>query len=218
VYLPVVDSDVPVIAQLMNRAYRGPGGSSGWSTEEAYLAGERNTETLLRADVKAKPSAFLLKWKNEPAKRIVGCVWLEPIGENTWYLGSLAIDPEQQNGGLGRTMLAAAEEWARERGAKRMRLTAINVREALIAWDVRRGYAKTGAAEPFPYGDDRSGRPTQCFKLRGFGETALGGSRPVPAPRHSDLTMTGVSYERRTLWPPACFSDSDDAERRWFAP
>ena len=158
-YLPVVDSDIPAVVQLMNRAYRGSDGFSGWSAKEAYLAGERTTETLLRADLKARPSASLLKWKDEPAERIVGCVWLEPIAYDTWYLGSLAIDPENQNGGLGRAMLAAAEDWVRERGAKRMRMTVINVREALIAWYVRRGYVKTGATEPFPYGDDRFGRP-----------------------------------------------------------
>lgn len=56
-------------------------------------------------------------------------------------------------------MLEAAEEWARERGAKRMRMSVINVREALIAWYIRRGYEKTGEIEPFPYGDDRFGRP-----------------------------------------------------------
>ncbi|MCE2604311.1 GNAT family N-acetyltransferase, partial [Pseudomonas aeruginosa] len=70
-------------------------------------------------------------------------------------MGSLAIDPKRQNGGLGRTMLAAAEDWVRDRGAKRVRMTVINVREALIAWYLRRGYAKTGVTEPFPFGDDR---------------------------------------------------------------
>jgi ribosomal protein S18 acetylase RimI-like enzyme len=159
VYRPVADSDIPAIVQLMNRAYRGSGSSPGWSTEEAYLGGDRTTEAVLRADLKAKPSASLLKWKDERAERIIGCVWLEPMTEDTWYLGSLAIDPEQQNGGLGRTMLAAAEKWVHERGAKRVRMSVINIREALIAWYVRRGYVKTGATEPFPYGDDRFGRP-----------------------------------------------------------
>jgi ribosomal protein S18 acetylase RimI-like enzyme len=165
-YLPVADADIPVIVGLMNRAYRGADKSSGWSTEEAYLAGDRTTEALLRADIKAKPSASLLKWQDERAQGIAGCVWLEPINEDTWYLGSFAIDPQRQNGGLGRTMLAAAEDWVRKRGAKRVRMAVINVRDALIGWYVRRGYSKTGATEPFPYGDDRFGKPLRddlCF-------------------------------------------------------
>lgn len=56
-------------------------------------------------------------------------------------------------------MLLAAEEYVRVRGAKRIRMSITNVREALIAWYVRRGYERTGEIEPFPYGDDGYGRP-----------------------------------------------------------
>ena len=70
----------------MNRAYRGSDGASDWSTEKAYLAGDRTTESLLRADIKAKLSASLLKWQDERSEEIVGSVWLEPIDDDTWYL------------------------------------------------------------------------------------------------------------------------------------
>jgi ribosomal protein S18 acetylase RimI-like enzyme len=165
-YLPATDSDISLIVKLMNRAYRGADNASGWTSEEAHLSGDRTTDDLLRADVQGKPSASLLKWQDEPAEEITGCVWLEPISEDTWYLGSLAIEPKRQNSGLGRAMLAAGENWAHERGAKRIRMTVINVREALIAWYLRRGYSGTGATEPFPYGDDRFGKPLRddlCF-------------------------------------------------------
>jgi hypothetical protein len=33
------------------------------------------------------------------------------------------------------------------------------VRETLIAWYERRGYVLTGETQPFPYGDERFGRP-----------------------------------------------------------
>jgi hypothetical protein len=38
-------------------------------------------------------------------------------------------------------------------------MTVLNVRDALIAWYVRRGYAMTGETQAFPYGDERFGRP-----------------------------------------------------------
>ena len=38
-------------------------------------------------------------------------------------------------------------------------MTVINVRDTLIAWYLRRGYQRTGATEPFPYGNDRVGKP-----------------------------------------------------------
>jgi ribosomal protein S18 acetylase RimI-like enzyme len=166
-YTPAIDEDIPEIVALMNRAYRGNTGS-GWSTEDAYITGDRTTEALFRADLAGSPSASLLKWRDEEEASIVGCVWLEPADNSTWYLGSLAIDPRKQNGGLGRTMLQAAEEWARARGAERMRMSVTNVREALIAWYLRRGYERTGKTEPFPYGDDRFGTPLRddlCFVI-----------------------------------------------------
>ena len=157
-FLPAADADVPGIVRLMNRAYRGAG-AGGWSTQEAYLSGDRITEDVLRADLIAKPEASLLKWEDPEGGPLLGCVWIEPLENDVWYLGSLATDPTLQNSGLGRILLSAAEDWARERGAKRIRMNVVNVRDALIAWYVRRGYAKTGETEPFPYGDDRFGAP-----------------------------------------------------------
>lgn len=165
-YVPITDEDVPAIVALMNRAYRGSGASSGWNTEAGYIAGDRTTTALLRADLAAKPEGSFLKWADGSTDRLKGCVWLEPLGDDVWYLGSLAIDPAQQNGGLGRVMLSAAEDWVRERGGTRVRMRVVNVREALIAWYVRRGYRLTGETDPFPYGDDRFGTPLRddlCF-------------------------------------------------------
>jgi GNAT superfamily N-acetyltransferase len=155
----VTDNDVPRVVALINRAYRGLGTSSSWSTEASYLSGDRTTEELLRADLVAKPEASLLKWEEAPGDPLLGCVWLESLGDDVWYLGSLAIDPEQQKGGLGRVLLNSAEQWVRERGGRRVRMSVVNVREALIAWYLRRGYHETGETNPFPYGDDRFGMP-----------------------------------------------------------
>ena len=158
-YLPIEEADIPTVVTLLNRAYRGSGPSAGWSTEETFLAGDRTTEALLRADLVAKPGASLLKWVDEPGGGLVGCVWLEPLTGGHWYLGSLAAEPSRQNGGLGRRMLAAAEDWVRDRKGCRIRMTVINVRKTLIAWYKRRGYVETDETEPFPYGDNRFGTP-----------------------------------------------------------
>jgi ribosomal protein S18 acetylase RimI-like enzyme len=157
-FAPITDEDVPRIVILMNRAYRGAG-KAGWSTQESYLSGDRITEDVLRADLLAKPRASLLKWQDSERGPLLGCVWIEPLNNDMWYLGSLAADPTRQNSGLGKTLLSAAEQWARERGGKRIRMTVVSIRQALIAWYLRRGYHKTGESEPFPYGDDRFGAP-----------------------------------------------------------
>jgi ribosomal protein S18 acetylase RimI-like enzyme len=158
-FVPITDEDVPRIVTLMNRAYRGAGASTGWSTEESYLSGDRITEDLLRADLLAKPKASFLKWESPEDVILLGCAWIEPLDDNVWYLGSLATDPTRQNSGLGKMLLSAVEQWVSGRGGKRIRMTVVNVREALIAWYLRRGYHKTGETEPFPYGDNRFGTP-----------------------------------------------------------
>jgi len=158
-FVAVTDEDLPTIVALMNRAYRGSGAAAGWNSEAGVIPGDRTTEALLRADLIAKPKASLLKWIDMPGGAVSGCVWLEPLDEGAWYLGSLTVDPARQNGGLGRTMLAAAEQWVQARGATRIRMTVVNVREGLIAWYLRRGYRLTGETEPFPYDDARFGTP-----------------------------------------------------------
>jgi GNAT superfamily N-acetyltransferase len=153
------EKDFAEIVELANIAYRKLGQGASWNTETGILVGERLNETMLRQDLATKPEAVLLILRDEADDALLGTVWLEPKSEDTWYLGLLTVRPDLQTRQLGRGILAAGEEYARERGAKTMRLTVLNVREALIAWYQRRGYSLTGESEPFPYGDDRFGTP-----------------------------------------------------------
>jgi ribosomal protein S18 acetylase RimI-like enzyme len=156
---PAADADIPEIVALTNWAYRGAGEPAGW-TVESYLEGARTTAEAIRADLAGNPDAHLLIWRDE-AGVLQGHVWLEPYAEGVWYLGLLSVRPDRQDRKLGRTLLAAAEAFAQAHGARRVRMTVINVRDTLIAWYQRRGYALTGETEPFPYDDDRFGRPTR---------------------------------------------------------
>jgi ribosomal protein S18 acetylase RimI-like enzyme len=155
----ITDDDLPDIVSMMNHAYRGSGGSAGWNSEAAYITGSRTTESLLRADLLAKPNASFLKWVDPISRCLSGCVWLEPVDDYTWYLGSLTTNPNCQSSGVGSTLLAAAEQQVRGKGGTRIRMTVVNVRDTLIAWYIRRDYYLTGEEEPFPYGDDRFGTP-----------------------------------------------------------
>jgi ribosomal protein S18 acetylase RimI-like enzyme len=155
---PITDADVPAIAALMNRAYRGTGPLASWCSEAPFIAGDRTSPELLRSELSARPNAIFLKWPDSSGT-ILGCVLLEPLADGEWHLGSLATDPARQQSGLGRALLAAAEDWVQARGGFRVRMTVVNVKDTLIAWYLRRGYAVTGETEPFPYGDNRFGTP-----------------------------------------------------------
>jgi GNAT superfamily N-acetyltransferase len=154
------DSDIPAVVALMNVAFRGRGQQASWSTEEGYIEGDRTNADMLREDIAAHPDAALLLWRDAD-NALLGCVWMQPEENNVWYLGSLAVMPLQQNGGLGRRLLTAAEDWALARGMREIKMTVVHVRTALIEWYARRGYLPTGESKPFPYGDERFGRPTR---------------------------------------------------------
>jgi ribosomal protein S18 acetylase RimI-like enzyme len=149
------DADVPEIVALVNLAYRG---SEGW-TPETLIDGQRTDAGTLRADIAAAPHARLLLHRDPGDGALLGTVWLEPEAGGGWYLGMLAVRPDLQERHLGRAILAEAEAIARSEGAHAIRMTVINLRHALIAWYERRGYARTGETEPFPYGDERFGIP-----------------------------------------------------------
>ena len=151
-------ADYPAVIAMTNRAYRDPAGQVDWKVE-TLVDGTRVDESLLRGDL-AEPGAQLLIWR-EPAGEHIGHVRLNDNGDGSWYLAMLTVRPDRQDGGLGRMLLAAAEDFAYARGARRMRITVVHQRAEVIAWYVRRGYELTGETEPFPYGDDRFGQPTQ---------------------------------------------------------
>jgi ribosomal protein S18 acetylase RimI-like enzyme len=157
-------ADLPEIVDLTNWAYRGTGAQASW-TVESYLEGERTDAEALSVDMEANPAAQLLVWRDAHGE-LQGHVWLEPQEDGVWYLGLLSVRPDRQDQKLGRTLLTAAQDFAQARGARRIQMTVINVRDTLIAWYQRRGYALTGETRAFPYGDDRFGRPLRddlCF-------------------------------------------------------
>jgi len=80
---------------------------------------------------------------------LVGCVYVELRGERS-YLGLLSVAPALQGKGLGRQLVAAAEEYSRNAGCRAMDLRMVSPRaESLLPFYERLGYAKTGTA-PFP--------------------------------------------------------------------
>jgi GNAT superfamily N-acetyltransferase len=156
---PAVEADYAGIVDLANLAYRGSGSTASWNIETGIIEGQRLNESLLREDLAAKSGAQLLTYRDDADGPLLGTVWLDERKDGVWNLGLLTIRPDLQNKQLGRALLAAAEDFAKERGGRRIRMTVVNVRDTLITWYQRRGYRLTGETQPFPYGDERFGRP-----------------------------------------------------------
>ena len=143
--------DVAAVVALVESAYRGDSSRAGWTTEADLIDGSRTDAEEITELV---PDLLLAELDGE----LVGCAALSVVG-SAGYFGTFAVRPTLQGGGVGGALLQAAEERARLLGLHRVEMSVLSVRTELIAWYERRGYARTGASRPFPYGVERNGRP-----------------------------------------------------------
>jgi GNAT superfamily N-acetyltransferase len=92
---------------------------------------------------------------------MAGCVYVELRGERA-YFGLLSVDPARQKGGIGRALIAAAEDFAREHGCRAMDIRTVNLRVELPAFYRKLGYREAGTEEFTP------GSPTKlpCYFVK----------------------------------------------------
>ena len=125
------EADLQPLLQLINAAF---------DVERFFKVEDRlNPATLLSY---FKKGSFLVL---EEQGKLIATVYVERVDDRA-YLGLLSVDPGQQKRGLGRRMTAAAEEFAREMGARFMDLTVVNLRTELPAIYEKLGYQVTGTA------------------------------------------------------------------------
>lgn len=151
--------DLEALVSLVESAYRGEVSRAGWTTEADLLDGRRTDAEEVGALIAGNASRIVIA---ERDGALVGCVALKDEGDGA-YLGMLSVRPSLQTAGVGRALVAEAERIAKDELARPwMRMTVIAQRDELIAWYERRGYARTGEREPFPYGDARFGLPRRA--------------------------------------------------------
>lgn len=149
-------ADIPALVELVTSAYRGDSSRQGWTTEADLLDGQRIDSEVLRLDIERANSIVLLA---ESGGKLLACAHVAIDGD-AGYFGMFSVRPELQGSGVGKALLAEGERIAREQWKlPAMRMTVIDVRDELIAFYQRRGYARTGVKKPFPYGDERFGIP-----------------------------------------------------------
>lgn len=155
--IAAIPAHAAAINRLVNSAYRGEESRQGWTTEADLLDGTRIDEAAV-LDLIARPGTTVLLYCED--NQILGCVQLRTEGSKL-YLGMLSVKPELQAKGIGKKLMAAAEDHARALGLTAIFMTVLSVREELIAWYGRQGYRFTGERQPFVVPDARWGIPKQ---------------------------------------------------------
>ncbi len=160
--LIATSEDTATIAALLNSAYRGEDSKKGWTTEANLIAGNvRSNEEDVAVVMQQQCSIFLKFISNE--NKIAGCVNLQQHN-NKIYLGMFGVLPLQQGGGVGKHLLAAAEEYARHCNCNIIYMAVISVRTELINWYMRHGYKDTGQRKPFVE-DEKTGTHLQPLQF-----------------------------------------------------
>ena len=132
--------DVPTLINIINQAYVGRDdlGGIGWSHESGIVCGPRIRLEDKNAELNNTENNCVFKY--EENGEILGCVFVKVTEvPNLVYAGTLSVTPSYQAKGVGRALLAVAENWARQKGCSSMKLTVVNIRKELIEYYKRRG-------------------------------------------------------------------------------
>ena len=140
-------SDIPSLVQLLNSAYRGESSKEGWTTEAGLIEGEVRTDEATLFELMQKEGVVFLRFVNDENK-IIGCVNLQQHNDKM-YLGMFSVSPKLQGGGIGKRLLAAAEQHAVNTGCDMIYMHVISDRIELIDWYKRCGYVDTGRRKKF---------------------------------------------------------------------
>jgi GNAT superfamily N-acetyltransferase len=131
------EDEGPALVALINRAF---------VVERFFLDGERTDPAQIAERLRA--GVFLVG--DEPdGSGLAGAVYVEPRPGNRCYIGLLAVNPQRQKSGLGKRLMAAAEDFARQHGSLTTELTVVNLRTELFPFYESLGYRRIGE-EPFP--------------------------------------------------------------------
>jgi ribosomal protein S18 acetylase RimI-like enzyme len=140
------EADIPQLLQLVNSAYRGEEAKKGWTHEADLIDGTLRTDEHSLKEIIHSSDAVILKYTENG--QLDGCVYLEKQDDKL-YLGMLSVSPRRQASGIGRKLLMAAEDHAKELRCKLIEMTVISDRNELISWYQRIGYQITEEKRPF---------------------------------------------------------------------
>ena len=140
-------TDAQAIAQLVNAAYRGESSRAGWTTEADLLDGLRTGIDEVKRLIESENTILLLCLNGQD---LLGSICIEKM-QDAAHIGMFVVKPTLQGQGIGKLLLATAEELAQRTWlVQNLQMHVITLRHELIAFYERRGYRRTGVFSEFP--------------------------------------------------------------------
>lgn len=142
------------LTQLINDAYRGISGAGRWTTEHHLVEGDRINPQDLNAALEDPAFELIIALtvdNNADGRlegRIVACIGAKLL-ENTCEFGTFAVLPELHGRGLGKTLLAYAEERQQARCGM-FQVVVVEANSDLIRFYEKRGYTMADEHMPYP--------------------------------------------------------------------
>ncbi|KAJ5946760.1 N-acetyltransferase GNAT family [Penicillium verhagenii] len=145
-------NDAPSIQQLVQSAFRAEDSRKDWTADmelgKSFTVSVEEVQTVITNP----DSVILLAFtKDHDRENLVASVYTVKRQNNSARFSMVAVNQNYQQAGVGRRLLAYAEEYSRQTwGVTKLALNALSTRQALIAWYLRQGYQKTGEESLFP--------------------------------------------------------------------
>ena len=154
----VIHEQIESLFNLINDAYRS-NDSNSWTNESKLVGGARISIEMLDALIKQSQNHnssnclySVTTIDSETQNEIlIGCIGTSK-SENDIEIGTFAVQPNYQNTGMGKKILAALEEMMinTQPDLKLFRIWVLDLRVELIQFYQRRGYSLTGQFEQYP--------------------------------------------------------------------
>jgi len=80
----------------------------------------------------------------------IGAAFLDEKNPERAHLVSMWVAPAQRGKGVGFTLVSGVRAWAKDQGARTLRLSVTNNNERAIEFYRRTGFSMTGKTEPYP--------------------------------------------------------------------
>ncbi|KAF3055725.1 putative gnat family protein [Daldinia childiae] len=141
--------DASQIQQLVQSAFRAEDSRENW-TGDMTLASQFSVKVEeIMSNITKPDSAYLIATDENGALK--GSVGVSKRNADLARIYMLAVDRHHHRGGIGRKVLAYAEDYCQRRwGVNKIGLDALSSRHELILWYIRCGYRKTGELTQFP--------------------------------------------------------------------